>query len=138
MVSSIVPSRHAPRPDRHVLAPVCSAPFCLPSPLGGEGRKTAALPMRAGPIHKLQCDASVRKRFLLGEQVMRSILACGLVLGVVLVAGLRARVQQNRALEEEKRAKDAGEGQIAHMVYFTLKENSSDAKKKIVDVFKRY
>ncbi len=73
---------------------------------------------------------------------MRSILACGLVLGVVLFTAVRNRAEQNRAeqnrAEEEKRARDAGESQIAHMVYFTLKDNSAEAKKKLVDACKKY
>ena len=62
---------------------------------------------------------------------MRSILACGLALGLLLSVGMQSSAA-------EKRTKDAGEGQIAHMVYFTLKDNSAEAKKKLVDACKKY
>jgi hypothetical protein len=123
-------------PERGELA---RRPFLVQSRRGG---KAVGLPLRAGPIHKLQRDASIRKRFLRGEQVMRSILACGLVLGVVLFGALWNRAEQVRAarLAEEaaKSARDAGESQIAHMVYFTLKDNSAEAKKKMVEACKKY
>lgn len=59
---------------------------------------------------------------------MRSFLACGLILGLVL----SVRAQQPRAL-----ARETG-GNIAHMVYFTLKDNSPEARKKLVDACKKY
>ena len=62
---------------------------------------------------------------------MRSILACGLALGLILCVGMRSGA-------EEKRAKDTGDGQIAHMVYFTLKDNSPEAKKKLVEACNKY
>jgi hypothetical protein len=61
---------------------------------------------------------------------MRMLLACFLVAVLAL-----ATVRMTAVGEEEKKAH---EGQIAHMVYFTLKDNSTDAKKKLVDACKKY
>src|SRR5262245_35787583 len=57
---------------------------------------------------------------------MRALLASGLALFLVLGSA--------RADDEKKK-----EGpQIAHMVYFALKDNSADAKKKLVAACKKY
>src|SRR5436190_19072649 len=59
---------------------------------------------------------------------MRTSLAWGPALAVVLAAGAGAA---------ERGKKDAG-GNIAHTVYFALKDNSPAAKQKLVDACKKY
>ena len=62
---------------------------------------------------------------------MRSVLACGLVLGVVVA--VRAEI-----IRVEIKKEEAGGGNIAHMVYFTLKDNSPAARQKLVAACKKY
>ena len=62
---------------------------------------------------------------------MRSLLACGLVLGLALAA----RAEEPRATVKKE---EAGGGNIAHMVYFTLKDNSPAARQKLVAACKKY
>jgi hypothetical protein len=63
---------------------------------------------------------------------MRKQLACGIVLGLAFAAfavlGGRDRTE----------AADEGGSMIAHNVYFSLKDNSPEAKKKLVDACKKY
>jgi hypothetical protein len=60
---------------------------------------------------------------------MKPLLCCGLVVGLAAVLSLRA---------EREKPKDTAEGNIAHMVYFTLKDNSADAKLKLVSACKKH
>jgi hypothetical protein len=62
---------------------------------------------------------------------MRRAFCSTLVLALVAVAGLRAF-----APKEEK--KPMNDGNIGHMVYFSLKDNSSEAKAKLVAACKKY
>jgi hypothetical protein len=64
--------------------------------------------------------------------VMRKRLACGIVLGLALAAfaGLSRR-DRTEAAEE-------GGSMLAHNVFFALKDNSADSKKKLVDACKKY
>ncbi len=63
---------------------------------------------------------------------MRKQLTCTIVLGLALAAlavlGRRERTE----------AADEGGSMIAHNVFFTLKDNSPAAKKKLVDACKKY
>jgi hypothetical protein len=63
---------------------------------------------------------------------MRKWLACGIVVGLAVAAfavlGGRGRTE----------AADEGGSMIAHNVYFSLKDNSPEAKKKLVDACKKY
>jgi hypothetical protein len=59
---------------------------------------------------------------------MKMLLLCGLV--VALFAS-------TAAVSAAEKAEKAG-GQIAHMVYFTLKDNSPESRKKLVDACKKY
>ena len=60
---------------------------------------------------------------------MKPVLCCGLIVGLAVVLSLRA---------EREKPKDTAEGNIAHMVYFTLKDNSPDAKLKLVNACKKH
>jgi hypothetical protein len=64
--------------------------------------------------------------------VMRKQLACGIVLGLALAAfaALRSRDQTDAA--------DEGGPMLVHDVYFSLKDNSAESKKKLVDACKKY
>jgi hypothetical protein len=62
---------------------------------------------------------------------MRKLLIGGVLLGVILVLGL---AWNQRTTE----AADAKEPMIAHMVYFSLKDNSPAAKEKLVAACKKY
>src|SRR5689334_11976129 len=66
------------------------------------------------------------------EKLMRKRLACGIVLGLALAAltGLGRR-DRTEAAEE-------GTTMLAHNVFFSLKDNSAEAKKKLVDACKKY
>jgi hypothetical protein len=64
------------------------------------------------------------------ETVMRKRLACSVALGVALAAVLALNA-------EDKREKAEGP-MLAHNVYFTLKDNSPEARKKLVDACKKY
>jgi hypothetical protein len=63
---------------------------------------------------------------------MRKCLACGIVIGLAVAAftvlGGRGRTE----------AAEEGGSMIAHNVYFSLKDNSPEAKKKLVDACKKY
>jgi hypothetical protein len=60
---------------------------------------------------------------------MRTLVACVVLAGVVLV------VARMTAVGEEKKVT---EPQIAHMVYFALNDRSAESKKKMVDACKKY
>jgi hypothetical protein len=62
---------------------------------------------------------------------MNRFLCCGLVVGLAAFVTLRAT-------EEREKVKDVSTGNICHMVYFTLKDNSADARQKLVDACKKY
>jgi Stress responsive A/B Barrel Domain len=62
---------------------------------------------------------------------MKRTLSLTLVLAVFAAAGLYAF-----APKEEKKVMN--EGNLGHMVYFTLKDNSSEAKAKLVAACKKY
>jgi hypothetical protein len=62
---------------------------------------------------------------------MNRILCCGLVAGLAAFVTLRAA-------DESAKAKDSTGGNIGHMVYFSLKDNSADARQKLVDACKKY
>ena len=53
---------------------------------------------------------------------MKPIVCCGLIVGLAAVVSLRA---------EREKPKETAEGNIGHMVYFTLKDNSAEAKQKL-------
>jgi len=57
---------------------------------------------------------------------MTTFLACGVALALALPAAAG------------KGKKDTGEGQIAHMVFFTLKDNTPEGRQKLVDACKKY
>jgi hypothetical protein len=63
---------------------------------------------------------------------MRKQLACGIVFGLAIAAfvvlGGRGRME----------AAEEGGRMIVHNVYFALKDNSTEAKKKLVDACKKY
>ena len=63
---------------------------------------------------------------------MRKRLACGIVLGLALAAfvGLGRR--------ERTEAAEEGATMLAHNVFFSLKDNSAESKKKLVDACKKY
>jgi len=63
---------------------------------------------------------------------MRKRLACGIVLGLALTAfvGLGRR--------ERTEAAEEGATMLAHNVFFSLKDNSAESKKKLVDACKKY
>jgi hypothetical protein len=61
---------------------------------------------------------------------MRLLLACFLIAVVVVLA-----LRMTAVGDEGKKSADP---QIAHMVYFALKDNSPEAKKKLVDACKKY
>ena len=63
---------------------------------------------------------------------MRSVFACG---SALLVAGVLSVVLATR--DRAEAAKDEGK-MIAHNVYFSLKENSTEARKKLVGACKKY
>src|SRR5262249_3659536 len=60
---------------------------------------------------------------------MKKLLSVVAVLALVVLAGMKAA-------EEPK--KPAAPGNIAHMVYFQLKDNSPEAKQKLVEACKKY
>jgi Stress responsive A/B Barrel Domain len=62
---------------------------------------------------------------------MRSVLRCGLALCLALSTVLTARA-------EKPAARQSGEGNVAHMVYFKLKDNSPAARQKLVAACKKY
>ena len=63
---------------------------------------------------------------------MRKQLSCVLVLGLGIAAFAAVSGRKNAAAEEEK-------GPIlVHNVYFSLKDNSADAKNRLVDACKKY
>ena len=75
---------------------------------------------------------------------MRRRLVCGIVLTLAIAAfagwmarrnaaAREAEAEARRAAEEEKQA-----SRLAHIVYFALKNNSAQAKQKLVDACKKY
>ena len=62
---------------------------------------------------------------------MKSALSRGLALVALLAVSLSTRA-------EEPRAKENPKGMIGHMVYFSRKDNSADAKEKLVAACKKY
>jgi len=63
---------------------------------------------------------------------MRKQLACGIVLGLAVAAfAMLGGCERSEAAEE-------GGSMIAHNVYFSLKDNSPEARKKLVDACKKY
>ena len=62
---------------------------------------------------------------------MNRILCCGLVVGLAALLTLRATAERDKP-------KDTAAGNIGHMVYFSLKDNSADAKQKLVDACKKH
>src|SRR5262245_47044969 len=62
---------------------------------------------------------------------MNRVLCYGLVFALIAFSGLR--VPATREAE-----KDSAEGNIGHMVYFTLKDSSPEAKQKLVAACKKY
>jgi len=60
---------------------------------------------------------------------MKHLLCCGLIVVLAAVVSLRA---------EREKPKETAEGNIGHMVYFTLKDNSADAKQKLVNACKKH
>jgi hypothetical protein len=63
---------------------------------------------------------------------MRKQLVCGTLAGMIL-AGFFALTSWNRSEAGGKK-----EPMLAHMVYFTLKDNSAEAKKKLVSACKTF
>lgn len=63
---------------------------------------------------------------------MRRQFACGIVIGLAIAALV---VLGGR---DEMKAADKGGSMIAHNVYFSLKDNSPEARKKLVDACKKY
>ncbi len=63
---------------------------------------------------------------------MRKQLACGIVLGLALAAFVALNGH-----ERTEAADDSGP-MLAHNVFFSLKDNSAEAKKKLVDACKKY
>ena len=63
---------------------------------------------------------------------MRSVFACG---SALLVAGVLSVVLATH--DRAEAAKDEGK-MIAHNVYFSLKDGSPEARKKLVDACKKY
>ena len=61
---------------------------------------------------------------------MKLLLLCGLALALSSTAAFAA--------DKAEKAEKAGGGQIAHMVYFTLKDNTPEARKKLVDACKKH
>src|SRR5262245_24947066 len=62
---------------------------------------------------------------------MKHILCCGLIVGLAALAGMRAD-------EKPAKEKESSEGNIAHMVYFKLKDNSAGEKDRLVAACKKY
>jgi hypothetical protein len=64
--------------------------------------------------------------------VMRKQLACGIVLGLALAAFAA------RGGRDQTEAADEGGPMLVHDVYFSLKDNSAESKKKLVDACKKF
>ena len=62
---------------------------------------------------------------------MKPLLCCGVIVALAAYAGL---VAEDKAVPE----KASSEGNIAHMVYFQLKDNSSSERDKLVAACKKY
>ncbi len=62
---------------------------------------------------------------------MNRILCCGLVVGLASFLTLRAAAERDKP-------KDNSVGNIGHMVYFSLKDNSVEARQKLVAACKKY
>ncbi len=62
---------------------------------------------------------------------MNRFLCCGLVAGLAALLTLRASAERDKP-------KDNAVGNIGHMVYFSLKDNSPEARQKLVDACKKY
>src|SRR5689334_5477260 len=62
---------------------------------------------------------------------MKRVLCCGLVFALIAFSGLRVTATRDGD-------KESSEGNIGHMVYFTLKDSSTEAKQKLVAACKKY
>ncbi len=57
---------------------------------------------------------------------------------LALALGLGVLLYSRMVMADEAKKEDAGKGQIAHMVYFQLKDHSPAARQKLVEACKKY
>jgi hypothetical protein len=73
-----------------------------------------------------------------GKRMIQRLVLCGAIVAVVIaVAGLVARYsQENTVMAADQ--KKASEAQLAHMVFFTLKDRTDANRQRLVDSCRKY